>query len=321
MNLFLTSACNERCPFCYAETYFQSARDKPPRDGGDLFAYIRLYGKLVHRAQPPPPYSPKLDEETRTLFSARTVNLLGGEPTLHPSFERVVEEISGNGLAAIVFTNASRPEKIRAVAHRLATVVVNGHFADRATDFGIEPFRIHANLPIEPGLDVVAALRKIYDSGIRTVYLAFAAPAGGNNGSYFTPLDLEAMKRVHQAAMKYCRVQGMTVAYDCSFPVCVDPNILQAKCTSVPVMDPNGYITICGGEYFHEDGKRHISTFDDYREIHRYTFHLISRLRALPSRFEVCNGCEYFNRECHGMCLGFRKPAVEPLHELATLAE
>lgn len=317
MNLFLTSGCNERCAFCYAERWFERpAAPNRPEALDRLLAALRAYGALVRAAPPLPAWDPAKDEEERSLFSSRCVNLLGGEPTIHPHFERVVREVAAMGMGVIPFTNGSMPERLRAVKEHLWTVVVNGHFAERAPDFGVDLKRVHANLPLQPGSDVVAALEKVRDAGIRTVYLAFAAPAGGDDrpGAFYTPDDLPAMKAVHEAAMAFCAAHGIFVAYDCSFPVCVDARVLQAKCTSVPVMDPDGFITICGGEYFHEQGKRRIETFGSLREVHAYTFRLLSGLRALPSRFDVCNACEHFNRECHGMCLAFReRPAAKAL--------
>lgn len=311
MNLFLTSGCNERCAFCYAETYFQRpVEPNRPEALAKLLGHLRTWGALVRdadaRGDMPRQWEPDHDEETRTLFSSRTVNLLGGEPTIHPQFEAIVREVAALGLGAIVFTNASMPGKIAAVREHLWTVVVNGHFADRAPALPLEPHRIHANLPIQPGHDVVAALEKVHAAGIRTVYLAFATPAGAKPGTYYTPEDLPAMQAAHRAASAFCRERGIFLAYDCSFPVCVDEAVLQTKCSSVPVMDPDGFVTICGGEYFHEGGKRHVSTFASLREVHAYTFRLIAGLRGWASRFDVCNACEHFNARCHGMCLAFR---------------
>jgi hypothetical protein len=220
----------------------------------------------------------------------------------------------------MVFTNGSQPAKLNALKDELWTVVLNGHFADRATELEFEPMRIHANLPVLPGLDIHAALVKIRDAGIKTLYMAIAAPAGGAPGTTYTPLDLEAMQAMHRVAKRFCREHEIFLAYDCSFPVCVDETVTQTKCTSVPVMDLEGFITICGGEYFFEDGRRHISTFRDYREVHAYTFKLISGMRALPSLFEVCNSCEHFNEACHGMCLAFRKKSETPARLLPLAA-
>jgi hypothetical protein len=312
MNLFLTSSCNERCAFCYADTFFERAdRLARPEAIAALRGHLRTYADLVSRGAPLPEYSPQLDEETLTLFSSRTVNLLGGEPTLHPAFGELVTDIAGLGLGVMVFTNASQPARINAVKEHLWSVVLNGHFAERARDLEIEPMRIHANLPLQPGHAVGPILTKIHEAGIRTLYLAFAAPSPSGEGAHFTPDDLQAMRAMQEEAVEFCAAHEIFLAYDCSFPVCVDERVLQTKCTSVPVMDTEGYLTICGGEYFYDQGKRHISTFADYREIHAFTYGLISGMRSLPSKFEVCNDCEHFNQRCHGMCLAFREKPVE----------
>ena len=315
MNLFLTTGCNERCSFCYAESYFQTTGK--PADATQVLAHLEHYAGLVRAAEAagelPAGYESDLDEETRTLFSARTINLLGGEPTLHPQFEPIVRGIQSLGLGAIVFTNASRPERIQAVQDALWTVVVNGHFAERAPALGLDMKRVHANLPLQPGQDPLPALEVIRAAGIRTLYLAFAAPAGGAPGEYFTPNDLEAMQAVHVTATEFCAREGIFLAYDCSFPVCVDEErTLGAKCTSVPILDAEGMVTICGGEYLHAAGRRPLREFSSVREIHAYTYRLIEGLRALPSRFDVCNDCRHFNAACHGMCLAYRERPLAP---------
>jgi len=65
-------------------------------------------------------------------------------------------------------------------------------------------------------------------------------------------------------------------------------------------------MTICGGEYAYGPGKRHVSTFRSLDDLHRYTLGIIEGLRALPSQFNICNGCPEFNKRCHGMCLAYR---------------
>jgi MoaA/NifB/PqqE/SkfB family radical SAM enzyme len=303
MNLFLGRGCNESCAFCYAGDYFQGA---PKVARGSVLDHIRTYAGLVAEAPPLPMWSDDLDELSRTVFSSRSVNLLGGEPTIHPDFVRIVETIHENALGPIVFTNASKPERIAAVADKLWSITVNGHFADRAPKLPFPIERIFANLPVRPGEDVVELLQKIADAGIRGVFLAFATPVGGADPHVFTPEDLDEMQRVHGEALAFCEDHGIHLGYDCSFPLCVDERVQQTKCTSVPVMDESGDITICGGEYAYEQGKRHISAFTSLDEIHATTYALIEGLRALPSRFEVCNRCPEFNKRCHGMCLAYR---------------
>lgn len=309
MNLFLSRGCNEHCSFCYAGDFFGRA---PSGDLSVTLAALERYAALVRAAPPLPPWRDDLDELAMTFFASRAVNLLGGEPTIHPHFQPLVEAIHAHGLGPIVFTNGSRPDRIAAVADKLWSITMNGHFAARAPTLGFDVRRIFANLPIRPNDDVVAALTVIRDAGIRGVFLAFATPVGGADPHCFTPNDQAEMQRIHALALEFCEANGIHLGYDCSFPLCVDARVRQTKCSSVPVMDAAGEVTICGGEYAYADGRRHINTFESLDEMHRYTFGLINNLRALPSRFAVCNACPEFNKHCHGMCLAYReKPAPE----------
>lgn len=307
MNLFLTNVCNESCSFCYAESYFKAAPRADPRKLQALYGHLDAYAALVATAPPLPPWDDRQDELARSFYAARTVNLLGGEPTLHPHFVDVVNAVHARGLGVIVFTNGSMPKRIAEVRDKLWSITMNGLFAHRAPDLGFPLERVYANLPIRPGDDVVAALTPIRDAGIKGVFLAFATPAGGAQSGAFTPNDLDAMKQVHGAALDFCRKHGIFLGYDCSFPLCVDERVQQTRCSSVPVMDPDGNLTICGGDYFYEPGKRHISSFTSLDDLHGYTYGLLEGLRTLPSRFEVCNRCEHFNKDCHGMCLVYRE--------------
>ena len=307
MNLFLGRGCNESCSFCYAGDFFEGARKAPAAQRGAVLQHLQTYAGLVASAPPLPQWSDDVDELTLTLFASRAVNLLGGEPTIHPDFVAVVNEVHRLGLGPVVFTNASRPDRIAEVADKLWSITVNGHFAHRAPSLPFDIRRIFANLPVRPGDDVVEALQKIRDAGIRGVFLAFATPVGGADPHCFTPEDLPAMQEVHRKALDFCEAHGIHLGYDCSFPLCVDARVQQTKCTSVPVMDEQGNMTICGGEYAYGPGKRHVSTFRSLEELHRYTLGIIGGLRGLPSRFDVCNACPEFNQACHGMCLAYRQ--------------
>jgi len=307
MNLFLTRGCNESCSFCYAGDFFKAGPQAPVEVVLDALVQ---YAALVESAPALPPWSDELPELAATLFASRAVNLLGGEPTLYPHFERVVSAIHGHGLGAIVFTNGSRPDRIQAVADKLWNVTINGHFAHRAPDLGFPIERVFANLPVRPEDDVLLSLRRIRDAGIRVVFLAFATPVGGADPDCYTPDDQVRMQAVHAEALAFCEANGIHLGYDCSFPLCVDARVKQTRCTSVPVMDTAGCLTICGGEYAYGPGKRHVSAFGSLDELHHYTFGLIEGLRRLPSQFDVCNTCPEFNKACHGMCLAYRDHGV-----------
>ena len=71
-NISITSVCNRHCEFCFAG---------PTRNGIDPVAHMPL-----HR------FEEALDFLGRSGISE--ARLLGGEPTLHPDFDRVVDMVA-----------------------------------------------------------------------------------------------------------------------------------------------------------------------------------------------------------------------------------
>jgi len=303
LNFFLTRSCDQGCAFCYARDWLES--EAPT--GEDPLGALSHYAALVAQAGPPPLWSADQDEATQLLHAARAVNLLGGEPTEHPAFERVVRSVHELGLGPILFTSGAHPEPVRRVAPLLWSITINGHFAHRAPWLGVDPARIIAHLPLAPGDDVQALLQGVVAAGLRSAVLAFAAPAGGASGPLFTPDDLPAMRSVYQAAERFGTEHGLVLAWDCAFPRCVDPTVAPNSCSAVPVMDARGQVSICGGAYFLEEGRRPITSFDSLAALHEHCLAQAQRLRALPSRFARCTDCPERDRGCLGMCLAWRE--------------
>jgi len=94
INLDLTSACNYSCPFCVDSRLINAGK----------FLALEDIKKLID-----------------TLYSHGLLSVIligGGEPTLHPDFEAVVETIKSKGIQIGIATNGSRLEKVEAVADR-----------------------------------------------------------------------------------------------------------------------------------------------------------------------------------------------------------
>lgn len=303
----LTNSCNEKCAFCYADDFFKAETIAGPGELHEITSALDHYARLVADAPPLPAWDAEVDELTATYRASRVVNLMGGEPTLHPYFADVVEHVHGHGLGVIMFTNGSTPQVVDRVKDKLWSITMNGLFAFRAPDLPFDRNRIFVNLPVRPTDDIIKRLTVVRDAGIKGIFLAFATPAGGSRAKFFTPNDLAAMQRFNTLAKEFCAENGIHLGYDCSFPLCVDEAVAQTRCTSVPVMDSKGFMSICGGEYFSTKEPRHVTEFDSLEELHTWTFGLIEKMRALPSQFDVCNNCPHFNVDCHGMCLVFRE--------------
>ena len=95
VNLDLTSACNYSCPFCVDSSLINAGKMLTLEEIQKLIDTLRLHGLLS------------------------VILIGGGEPTLHPDFEAVVDTVKSKGLQTGIVTNGSRSESIEAVGDRL----------------------------------------------------------------------------------------------------------------------------------------------------------------------------------------------------------
>ena len=97
--LELTAICNNNCPSC-----------------GNVFVQRGLHGRLG--AAPPPLSAAKWEQLLNRLRPyAYRLKLTGGEPTIHPEFETIVESVSGLHIPFTLFTNGrwQTPERLCAL--------------------------------------------------------------------------------------------------------------------------------------------------------------------------------------------------------------
>ena len=296
MNLFLTRACDQGCAFCYARDWLEGDGADP--DLSALWPALVHYAVLVRGAGPAEPGDP-------LVASAGTVNLLGGEPTQHPAFGEVVRRLRALGLGVNLFTSGAHPEAVRDVASDLWFVTINGLFVQRAASLGVDLARVCAHLPLRPGDDVTSLLEAVATAGLRAAVLAFAAPAGGAAGPFFTPDDPEPMRALVAAADTAAERLGLTLGWDCAPPRCVLPDG-PGRCVPVPVLEADGMVSVCGGAYLLEDRRRPITDFDDLAGLHAWARDIYVELAARPTPFEACRSCPQREQGCYGMCLGWR---------------
>jgi len=89
MNILLTNRCNRRCSYCFAQERVSSdagSLERPAPEFIDIADFERALGFAKKGGQ-------------------RSIGLLGGEPSLHPRFEELLELAWSHKLHTKVFTN------------------------------------------------------------------------------------------------------------------------------------------------------------------------------------------------------------------------
>jgi radical SAM protein with 4Fe4S-binding SPASM domain len=90
MNLLLTNYCNQNCAYCFAR------------------------GKVLGKENVRLDFNPKDLNKVISFFeksNQRKIDLLGGEPTLHPYFEAIVQGLLDKDFQVQIFTNGIIPDR------------------------------------------------------------------------------------------------------------------------------------------------------------------------------------------------------------------
>jgi MoaA/NifB/PqqE/SkfB family radical SAM enzyme len=96
-NVLLTNRCNLRCAYCFAQERLQENRNQVMA----LADVAKVIGFLKRSDHP--------------IFRA-----MGGEPTLHPEFPRIVEMALGDEMRVDVLSNATWPEDYNDLFRRIS---------------------------------------------------------------------------------------------------------------------------------------------------------------------------------------------------------
>ena len=86
LSISLSTTCNLRCPFCYADAGKKSENELS-LDG--IFDVIKQAKKL----------------------GAKTITLVGGEPMIYPKVKEVISLINKNDMTPLIFTNGTQMTK------------------------------------------------------------------------------------------------------------------------------------------------------------------------------------------------------------------
>lgn len=232
--LELTPACNNRCPGC--SNVFTTRRMEAPLSGDEWI-------ELIERIRP----------------YVRWLKLTGGEPTLHPDFERIVAFLNRRGIPFRLLTNGRWPSFERTLARlvespMLESLLISLHGPDERSH---EAF---TGVPGSFGGAVSAILRaaevqlKAATSTVITRYnwnhidetVQFVLSRGAHHAAfnrYIGPSlpDLEATpeQNVHALAEVECLIsQGAPVRFGTPVPQCLLPN------STTPCLAGNAFVTV-----------------------------------------------------------------------------
>lgn len=106
VNYHITNRCNYRCTYCFGK--FEGQKDPPPETGKIILDRIAAYFKA-------------------NQISDGRVNFAGGEPTLYPHLDELIDHTHSLGMTASIVTNGSNltPERIRSWKGKIACIGIS----------------------------------------------------------------------------------------------------------------------------------------------------------------------------------------------------
>ena len=318
-NLMITTACNFRCPYCFGLDLFGPGQQRQTMP-------MNLFGEL-------------LDWIDRAEMPAMDVHLMGGEPTLHPGFGEMVEEIGRRGRKLVVFSNAATPIDpglLRRTVQLGATWIVNCNPPATYRPEQLERLREHLallgrtaviTLNLTNGSTPYAhVFEYIEQYGLqRNIKLGVALPTLENRNVHAEWKELPAIAGQVLKLLREARRREIGVEFECGVPYCLFdeeqhrelPGIHVSHCGSRLDITPAGNIINCLP--LARMAAIPFRRFDNYRQAREW-FHRMQAPYRQVGCASRCLACEHRLAGLCSACLAFgigeySRIALPPLPE------
>jgi radical SAM protein with 4Fe4S-binding SPASM domain len=308
-NLILTTKCQRKCPYCFA---------KDDRGTNLNFGMVN-FKKAVKFIE--------------TGF--RGVNLLGGEPTLHKHFIRILDYLINKDFLVQVFTNGMcSPETLHNIRDLLEKTALRKDQLSFALNINDYRYRsdsetesqklflkvlgkyTYLSFTIQDEDTNLIFLHDIIDRyGLQpTIRLGLALPIFNSNNKHL-PIDSYG-KAANNIIELSDNSPGTSIIFDCGFPLCMfslnelgrlnqnKENNFDFSCGQPIDIYPDLSVINCYP--LSKVYKTHINKFNTIEELRK---DLEANLMTAHGIFgKKCTDCTFFGRVCFGGCKGFYKP-------------
>jgi organic radical activating enzyme len=314
MNILVTTVCNRRCPYCFAASRVSNTQEDDKGAEATSFISSENFGRAL----------------AFTSSQERVVGILGGEPSLHPEFARLIEQTWAAGFCAKVFTNGVWSEQTLAAVEQLTgrtpsnlKLVVNTNHPDITSEpERVAQQRLFTRLPkhcslsfnihsLEQTLEFLVDI--IVNHGLMpNIRLGIAAPLAEQTSEFIPLSEYPKAAPLIMALAERCDTYDIRIGFDCGFTLCMftpeQLGLLQTwgadfKASCGPAIDVGVDLTAWACFPLATLSKR--VSIEDYRdsfELGRYFeeyFEPLYRTGALPE----CIGCKHLKRKrCSGGC-------------------
>lgn len=314
-NIIITELCNLSCPYCFANKMIEDGKNQ-----SNQFISLDQLDQILNWLLP------------TAITEDFTLGLIGGEPTLHPQFNEILNKINAfNSFThsqSTIFTNGLKIHNwindigistsllinVNNLNNNLKSKLINNlDLINNLNWFDIQKATLGCNLYFDEKnyqyfWDIVDRYPKIHK-----IRMAVAAPNSQtfkkDKNSYYL-----AMKDLFLHFLLETKKRNLKIIYDCSqIPICFFSEEEQSLIFELgdnfikfcePVIDitPDFKATSCFGVY---DTPIDCNIFNNITELIRYFQNQIF-LRINQNNNSICNNCKKIKYlQCQGGCLSF----------------
>lgn len=254
-NIIVSNCCNLHCSYCFAQSTMAENQGEGAANFIDMEAFENALD-LVDR------------------LGVGQIRLLGGEPTLHPQFQSLLEIALQRGKPLLVFSNGLMPEEAVAALEQCSpetcTVLINMSAGDGGSELSPKQrtmrFEVLQRLGtrVRLGLNIyqpVFSLEPLFEviqriGSQRSIRLGLAHPVLEGSNRWLRPRHYpQVAHQIVQAAKRGFEL-GVRLEFDCGFVRCMftnqDLEILHAaaadvgwRCNPVLDLDIHGVVYHC----------------------------------------------------------------------------
>lgn len=309
-NILLTTRCNLSCPYCFAQEKLTSQRMDMPMEN-----VLRV-----------------IDFLKRSKFPMFRV--MGGEPTLHPQFNEIIQTAIDAGMRVDVLSNATWSESTAALFTRISSqklvFLLNIDHPDRYTpkqwaviQRNLSGLKGRGGITLsfnifekQPRSDYILDLAQQYE--FKYIRLSLSLPVLGAGNAY---LPVQELPEIAPFVMRFtaeAEARGMAVHFDNAVPLCIFDEVqigtlllhgvydLNSNLRCDPIIDIGPDLTIWSCFCLSALKNRRLDEFAILAEAQAYYRKVWGVYQNKVYPLEQCAGCYYKEKwGCQGGCLAY----------------
>ncbi|MBD3155372.1 MAG: radical SAM protein [Candidatus Aenigmarchaeota archaeon] len=301
----ITFKCNLSCPYCYVKNF------KPEKKEISLSSFSKILSWF------------------KKQNIQNGVSILGGEPTQHPKFDKILESMEKNELKSTLYTNGLTKNPLYLLSDSINYIIINYNHPpliskekqrkiEDTISFltGKKNFTLRLNVNKYTDISEIMKICKKYN--INSIQLSLVFPSEKRDNLFF---KRGVLKSESQKLYEYIRElldTGIKASVEEPLPFCAfdkkerkflkkEANLF-GECGSGRLYAINPDLSVVPCVIFQESlPKVFLTDFENEKELVEHLEKFTSSLKWEKYLFEECKTCVFNHRKlCQGSCLTYK---------------